>query len=350
MPDEKVEELETYELKDIEIMAVGKWNNTNITKLDLENMVENFRLFGDRLKAPLKLGHDAKQKLAQADGLPAVGWIKDIRLKGEKLIADFTGIPKKVKQLIGTAYGRFSAEILFNLKYAGNIYKRVLRGVALLGEDTPAVNSITDIINLYSEGKESIDLSGAEVFAEHILNEGDENMEATKELQEQLEAEKKQSFAKDEQIKELQNKLIAQEENQTKTEVYSAIDKGIADGKIAPAIREKLAALALAKEADTNLVHSFTENNEQKEVKYSSKVDIINGLIEEMPQIVTGEETTVKGEPKEELNTKKDFKEDVQTGKIYDTGEVLHKKALEFSEKNNVEYDQALIEVSKEEK
>lgn len=146
MPD-----LETRELKDIEIFAAGKWNGRTYTEKDLFDMVNNFNILKDEIKPYLKLGHDENQKILQSDGYPSAGWVTNLKVKGKKLIADVVGIPKKIFELIQAGgYKRISSELYLNLRDSkNNVYNKVLRAVALLGADTPAVGTLGDLVAQY---------------------------------------------------------------------------------------------------------------------------------------------------------------------------------------------------------
>lgn len=144
--------LETGELKDVEIFAVGEWNGKKYTENDLLDIVNNFNVLRDVVKPYLKLGHDPDQKLLQTDGYPAAGWVTNLKKKGPKIFADITGIPKKICDLIGAGgYKRVSCELYINFRdHAKNVYSKVLRAVALLGADTPAVGILDDLLAQYA--------------------------------------------------------------------------------------------------------------------------------------------------------------------------------------------------------
>ena len=146
---------QTYKQTGVEIFSVGNWNGDDYTIEDLNTMVAAFEETKQGAQPFLKLGHDPKQKLIQADGLPAAGWIERIYVRGNKLFADFTDIPKKVYDLIqAKAYKKVSSEIFWNIKVGEKTYKRMLAAVALLGADTPGVMNLNDILAMYSnEGK-----------------------------------------------------------------------------------------------------------------------------------------------------------------------------------------------------
>jgi len=159
----------TYELKDVEIFATGLNNGIVYTEKDLEEIIENF----GKVDAPLKIGHDPKQKIA---GQPAVGWIKNIYKKGKKLYADITGIPKTVYTLIEKgAYKKRSIELFDNfIDNSGKMFNNVLAGLALLGAEIPALQSLEDVVKLYGyeeDKKMKVATFENEQKAEEIINE-----------------------------------------------------------------------------------------------------------------------------------------------------------------------------------
>jgi len=141
-------------IEDIEIFRAGKWNGDEYTEQDLQDIVNNFLALQAELTPPVKLGHDKSQKLLQQDGYPSAGWISNLKKVGDKLIATFSNIPRRIAELIkNKAYRKISSEMWWNYKdEVGKIYNKVLWGVALLGEDIPVIGSLADIEALYSQG------------------------------------------------------------------------------------------------------------------------------------------------------------------------------------------------------
>ncbi len=143
---------ETYQIKGVEIFSAGTWNGDEYTQSDLEEIV---RAFNENLVGsppPLKLGHDGKQKMLQEDGMPAAGWVQRLYIVGEKLVADFSDIPKKIYELIqAKAYRKVSCELFWNIKVGEKAYSRMLAAVALLGADSPGVMNLKDIMSLYKK-------------------------------------------------------------------------------------------------------------------------------------------------------------------------------------------------------
>lgn len=148
-----LEPADLHAVKGVEIFSTGLWNGKQITDEDLDHIVSAFSLTKGKVRPFLKLGHDDEQRLLQSDGLPAAGWVENVRKVGSKLVADFVDIPKKIYQLIkNKAYRKVSCEIYNNIDINGQSYPKMLGAVALLGSDLPGVLNLNDILSFYSTG------------------------------------------------------------------------------------------------------------------------------------------------------------------------------------------------------
>jgi len=160
---------------DVECFSVGTWNGDEYTEEDLHEMAYAFHELKDIVKPPVKLAHDNAMHLK--DGQPALGWVKDLKKVGEKLIATVTQVPDVLyKAITSGRYKRVSAEIFWNLKEGGQIFKRVLSAIGLLGTDIPAVTNLKDLeayLSLTPE-KGTFEKMAAYVFD---VNEGGEIQE-----------------------------------------------------------------------------------------------------------------------------------------------------------------------------
>ena len=79
---------EGFTIRDVEIFRVGEWNGEEYTADDLDDMI---RAYGDvGYDVPLKLGH------SDDDASPAYGWVTNLRVNGDRLIADFKHMPKEI--------------------------------------------------------------------------------------------------------------------------------------------------------------------------------------------------------------------------------------------------------------
>lgn len=263
---------ETYQIQGVEIFSTGKWNGDEYTNEDLLEMVKAFEENKSGARPYIKLGHDKSQKLLQADGLPAAGWIDKVYVQGNKLLADFVDIPQKVYGLIKSkAYRKVSSEIFWNIKIGEKTYKRMLAAVALLGADTPGVMNLNDILAMYNikDNYEKIgqgDSHDLKLFEseETIIKELDtmSKTEAELKLEAELLAEKEKAEAQlkeftakqDEAAKELealkQFKAEAEareaklQEEKAQAEIEKFYTELVADKLAAPSMKEYIVELA----------------------------------------------------------------------------------------------------------
>lgn len=131
-------------LKAQEVFAVGKWNGMTFQLHDLEAMVKAFDLLKAVHKVPLKIGHTEDQTPVGAQH--ALGWVSRLYIAGNKLMADFENVPEIVaKAMMAKLYRTVSIELSIEVNYKGQHYPFVVDGVALLGADLPAVNTLKDL-------------------------------------------------------------------------------------------------------------------------------------------------------------------------------------------------------------
>lgn len=136
---------------DTEIFAVGKWNGLSFSGDDLNLIAKTFSELGDNMRVPLKFGHNDEQQMT--DGKPALGWVEKVWVAGDKLMARFTDVPKLVVDAISKKlYRNVSVELDMDVQYKAKQYPFVLTGVALLGADIPAVNTLKDLTHYMGRG------------------------------------------------------------------------------------------------------------------------------------------------------------------------------------------------------
>ena len=158
----------TFDLNGCQVFQTGRWNNDVYTEADLDAMVASFGQVG--FVPPLKLGHDASQPLAKSDGMPAIGWVYNLRRVGTKLLCDIRQMPKKVYDAVKRKnYDRVSAEVYWDYDLNGKVYPRVLKALSLLGAEIPAVTSLAALEALYdASGKEFKDRKSTRLNSSHI--------------------------------------------------------------------------------------------------------------------------------------------------------------------------------------
>ncbi len=155
MPNRVLAKLKTRDIKGVEILDEGVWNASTgtweVTRDTTERILSNFKSLGELCVPPLKLGHSDDQALLQADGYPAAGWVERLYRKGTKILADFAKVPEKIAELIDAgAYRKVSVEVWKSSTFDGKKYDDVLMSVALLGNEVPAVSTLSDIVALYA--------------------------------------------------------------------------------------------------------------------------------------------------------------------------------------------------------
>lgn len=148
---------------DAELFAVGKWNGMAFSLQDLEEVAANFEKLAEFHKVPLKFGHNDKQPIT--DGQPALGWVTKVWVEGTKLMGRFEKVPELVAQAIKQQmYRRVSIELDIDVEHKGSKYRYVLSGVALLGADLPAVNTLADL-ETYLDGDTRLEASRRASFS-----------------------------------------------------------------------------------------------------------------------------------------------------------------------------------------
>jgi hypothetical protein len=124
---------QTRSIRGVEIFTPGTHNGDDYTETDIDDMISAFRELD--VRPAIKVGHTKDQP-----GAPAYGWVTNLRRVGRKLVADFVDLHDSVYNAVKQRmYDRCSAEIYWNLKRGGKIFRRALKAVALLGAEVPAV-------------------------------------------------------------------------------------------------------------------------------------------------------------------------------------------------------------------
>ncbi len=164
MGDEnKTGDLPTVSLPDVEVFSTGMWNGDSYTASDLDAMVDAFQELKSSWEPAAKAGHEDGQQadgaMRRLFGVPALGYVEDLYRKGSKLVASFKDMPRRFANLVkaGT-YKKISAEVYWNYKNpaTGKLYPRVLKAVAFLGADVPAVTNLREIEALFSVGDDGV--------------------------------------------------------------------------------------------------------------------------------------------------------------------------------------------------
>ena len=130
------------------------------TSRELEEIASANRELASEVQPAIKLGHDADQRLLSSSGLGGAGWLENLRVRGDRLLADLRGVPESVARLVRAgAYRNRSVELArVRSERTGREYPRVVTALALLGASTPAVRNLGDAVAYASADAEPLRL------------------------------------------------------------------------------------------------------------------------------------------------------------------------------------------------
>ncbi len=142
---------EPVDFNDVEVLETGNFaaavgGKVKITAAMLAQLARTWSETGSMFQGPVKLGHEG----TGSDGEPAHGWVHNLRVRGNKLIADLKAVPADVaRKIITGQYRKRSAEVRADYDIAGKTYPLAFTGLALLGATAPAVDTLADIPSPY---------------------------------------------------------------------------------------------------------------------------------------------------------------------------------------------------------
>lgn len=148
----------TSTLKGVEIFRAGSYEfeqddgttiSRTFTGADIRKLADNFAELNANQKlwsVPLVLGHDKRNMILRAMGLPNAGVAARVWADGDVLFADFAAVPAPVAALINAGnYNAVSVEIADNFSADGKDFGLALRRVGLLGEELPKVKGMAPL-------------------------------------------------------------------------------------------------------------------------------------------------------------------------------------------------------------
>lgn len=255
----------------VEIFGTGVWHGIDFSAEDLKAIVYSFNKFKENLHVPLKFGHNDEQEMT--DGKPALGWVTDLSIEGDKLIAEFSDMPDIVfNAMKKNLYRHVSVELEMGVEYKGENFMWVLTGVALLGADLPAVNTLSDL-KAYMSKREGMKTGKSVKFS--IPNKtGGNKMKTAEQLQAELDAANATIKAQTDQIGKMskdnsemsvrmtkiesEQKARAESEQTAKfaaakQKLEKSLDDLVKAKKILPAVREKF--MKQWKDDDATVAH-----------------------------------------------------------------------------------------------
>ena len=162
---EDVKPLPTVDIPHVEIFQKGSKTDSdghtiNYTESDISAMAKDSnKVYQEHeFQGPVKLGHDENQPdTRDADGIPddghpAFGELCNfVAESGGRLFCDLKHVPLRLAELIKSgAYKWRSAEIIHSFRTtAGEKFKHVIAGLALLGKTHPSLSTLSDIKGCY---------------------------------------------------------------------------------------------------------------------------------------------------------------------------------------------------------
>jgi hypothetical protein len=276
------------DMKDVEIFKTGTWNGDTFTSQDIDDIIASFDKVG--YKPPIKLGH------GEDDSQPAYGWVTALKRAGNTLLADFADIPDQIAQLIREhRYDAVSAEIFFNLKRGGQLFRRALKAVSLLGAAIPGVAGLKPL----RESFQGLAATDYERVTSFDLNQETDEMKTIEQLQADMAALQTQMTeakgdptkiaALSTQLSEVTTQittlaaLTAASSTALKAEIaaltakqHKTDVKSKADACKIPALRPLVAALyAATLDKGTKVMRFSAANKKDEEVEASAVVDEI---------------------------------------------------------------------------
>jgi len=350
-----IEEITTYKIKNVEVFSAGEWNKDKYSIDDLHSMVTAFNNLKVGFRPFLKLGHDSKQALAKSSGLPSVGWVENLYVKGSKLFADFDYVPEKIFKLIKSrAYRKVSCEIYWDMEVDGSKYPRVVGAVALLGAENPGVMNLDDILGCYVFDQNS----KAGVFK--YIESQDTFKSYTTNFETKAEDEMSQ-----EEIDVVKNELDEQKKSYAKVQADLEAKQKESDDKakeleLAQAEVKKYRLEKEAAEAETKVakVAKFVSELEGKKLSTPAMKDLLTEILSDKKEYTVKEKTLSKEDILTEILTlsqeaaKVNFDESSRAdfAKKEDKEKDLAGKIEKYATDNKVSYAQAYKAVMKEQK
>lgn len=155
MYDRKSMKLETVDMLNIHIAELKNWKGKglDLTEERVKEAIKNFR--NGEAKPYLNLDHNPGMTESMKEFFKAnsLGYIKDLRLEGKKLMADFEKVPKLIAELIdaGPLQQRSIEYWKDNFPHAdGRKLSNILEAVTFHGANgLPAMNTLDDIPKLF---------------------------------------------------------------------------------------------------------------------------------------------------------------------------------------------------------
>lgn len=336
----------------IEIFRAGDYGEQgSFSEADLDRVVANYQPEAGH-EAPIVIGHPK-------DNAPAYGWIEAVKRVGSTLLAKPRDVDPVFSEMVESRKFPKRSASFYRTTDGKSI--QGLRHVGFLGAMPPVVKGLADckfadesaqeVFEFQESGmaqEESVPVSGLKAWLENFM----EKFKPAATSFSEEDAKRIAAAAVTEAVTPLQQKLTATEakfaERETKLSTSETEARGIAvvtglkaKGRWVPAFEKAGLPLVFAELAKVTDTVEFGEGDEKKKV---TPLELLAEFMESLPKIVPtaavyeGTRTSAPATPN-----------GVNAGRMtVDQNSVrLNEAALEFSEKNKVDFATAITEVLK---
>ena len=244
----------------------GQTGEFTLNAESLTNLVDASKAFIGHWNIPIKLGHNLQQLLLAEDGLPSAGWVHNLRVSEDVLLADLMHVPIQIVDIINAkGYDTLSFELSKDFVIGSNSYPLALIGLALLGSDLPAIDTLKDLSSLYQVAKLTTNPNATLIYASRFqLPKNTEDVMNLKELIELFGLDLKEEATEDEVRTAVKVKIasFAKEPESTNDPVVEpAVTEPVVADPVLAAMRKeiddsKAEILALKIAKSSNLIES----------------------------------------------------------------------------------------------
>jgi len=286
---------------------------------DLNFIAESYKPEED--EAPIVIGHPA-------DNSPAFGWISSLEVTEDgKLFADAPDDKIQSDFLTALKQGTYKKRSI-SLTPEGK-----LRHVGFLGGAAPAVKGLADI--QFSQPSSNVfEFELTPEKSNEELNSLSNKIDELKTSLDNLNLNYSESASTKERLNEVLSQVNSLRSKITGKVLSDYLDSKISDGKLTPAIKDKLLNLQ-------TFITSQNFSTDFSEVKFQSDVNsLIKDLSDSFPKIIHFENFAEKPDSVDEIKD-----EDYGDFSVDEQSKSLHKKALSLMKKDNINYISAVKKI-----
>ena len=286
---------------------------------DLNFIAESYKPGED--EAPIVIGHPA-------DNSPAFGWISSLEVTEDgKLFADAPDDKIQSDFLTALKQGTYKKRSI-SLTPEGK-----LRHVGFLGGAAPAVKGLADI--QFSQPSSNVfEFELTPEKSNEELNSLSNKIDELKTSLDNLNLNYSESASTKERLNEVLSQVNSLRSKITGKVLSDYLDSKISDGKLTPAIKDKILNLQ-------TFINSQNFSEDFSEIKFHSDVNnLLKDLSDSFPKIIHFENFAEKPDSVNEIKD-----EDYGDFSVDEQSKSLHKKALSLMKKDNINYISAVKKI-----